>query len=166
MAIIKQPYKRILVALLKELKKEFDANLVSVVVYGSVARGTSRKDSDVDLLIICEDLPRSQLERLEILSNAEKNIEELFDEQFAKGYFPSLMPILKTRREAEGISPLYLDMIEDALMLYDRGSFFENILGDMRRRLKELRSKRVWIGERWFWDLKPDYKKGDVIVIE
>ena len=45
------------------LQVAWGENLVSVVLYGSVARGECHKDSDVDLLMIAEELPESRLRK-------------------------------------------------------------------------------------------------------
>ncbi len=36
-------------------RKAYGGNLVSLVLFGSVARGGSRPDSDIDLLIVAEN---------------------------------------------------------------------------------------------------------------
>jgi hypothetical protein len=48
--------------LLDALLSLYGDNLVSLVVYGSVARGRARRDSDLDLLVVFEDLPRGVFE--------------------------------------------------------------------------------------------------------
>ncbi|MEM3955706.1 MAG: nucleotidyltransferase domain-containing protein [Candidatus Bathyarchaeia archaeon] len=53
----------------------FGDNLVSLVVYGSVARGSARWDSDIDLLIVANALPRSRMERQNLFLKVEKNLE-------------------------------------------------------------------------------------------
>jgi|Deesub1362B_J571_1020462.scaffolds.fasta_scaffold00061_5 hypothetical protein len=40
---------------------------VAVVVYGSTARGDFNEWSDIDLVVICEELPVKPLERLDLL---------------------------------------------------------------------------------------------------
>ncbi|MFB3904718.1 MAG: hypothetical protein ACE15E_14805 [Acidobacteriota bacterium] len=35
-------------------------------------------------------------------------------------------------------------------------------LRDLKDRLARLGARRVWQGNAWHWDLKPDYKPGDV----
>ncbi|HDN73707.1 MAG TPA: nucleotidyltransferase domain-containing protein, partial [Archaeoglobus sp.] len=52
-----EPYRSILKALLEALRKRFGDKLISLVVYGSVARGEFRRDSDLDILVIIEGLP-------------------------------------------------------------------------------------------------------------
>lgn len=132
---------------------------------GSVARGECHKDSDVDLLVIAEELPKSRFARNDLLR---QQLEALRDEILSleeKGYHPRFSWLAKTRQEAEYHSPLYLDMTEDAIILYDKGAFFQGVLDEMRARMREYGSRRVWVKGGWYWDLKPDYKYGDIIEI-
>jgi hypothetical protein len=71
--------------------------------------------------------------------------------------------VLKTPAEVEARSPLLLDMTEDARILFDRGGFLAGELAALRARLDELGARRVWRGSAWYWDLKPDFRPGDVI---
>jgi hypothetical protein len=83
--------------------------------------------------------------------------------QQKEGINTYISAIIKSPEEADKGSPLFLDMVEDAKVLFDRGHFFERVLERLRKRLKELGARRIWRGNAWYWDLKPDYKPGDVI---
>ena len=62
---------------------------------------------------------------------------------------------------------IYLDMIHDAIILYDKNNFFKSILEKVSRTLSKLGSKRVWLNEKeWYWILKPDIKFGERIEYE
>jgi len=163
--MLQDPYKELLDALVKSLEKHF--NLISVVIYGSVARGEAGKDSDIDLLIVADNLP-DRYERFKLFEMAEKDkkVKHLLESLRRKGYNVFLSPIIKSRKEASIITPLYLDMVEDAVILYDKEDFFSKILERLRKRLMELKAERVRIGKRWYWRLKKDYKFGEVIRIE
>ena len=160
---LSEPYREVVRRLLEELLKVFGEKLVSVVVYGSVARGEARRDSDIDVLIVIEDLPRSRFERLSMYMKAEERLDDLLNKLLDEGYAVTISPILKTREEAMRVSPIYLDMVEDAIIVYDKEGFFEGILRRLRKKLKELGAERVWVGKKWYWRLKKDYKFGEVI---
>ncbi|BFH73197.1 hypothetical protein SJAV_11410 [Sulfurisphaera javensis] len=84
-----------------------------------------------------------------------------------QGYYITLSPITKSKDEAIHFTPLYLDMIEDAVIIYDKDNFMEKVLNRISEELRKLGAKRVWLSDRaWYWDLKPNYKFGDVIEIE
>ena len=63
------------------------------------------------------------------------------------------------------ISPLYLDMVYDAIILFDRDEFFKKVLDRLRKRLEELGAKRIRLGKLWYWVLKEKYRFGEVIDI-
>jgi predicted nucleotidyltransferase len=65
--VMKEPYSTIIEKLLRLLKERFGDDLISIAVYGSVARGDYRNDSDIDLLIIARNLPFSLLKELKSL---------------------------------------------------------------------------------------------------
>lgn len=52
-------------------------------------------------------------------------------------------------------------MTEDAVLVCDRDGFFAHVLDWLRRRMAELGSWRVWLGEGWYWILKPDMQWGE-----
>jgi len=79
---------------------------------------------------------------------------------------PFLSHIILSKEEADENRYVYLDMVEDAKILYDRDNFFARRLKLIRERLKELHSKRVWLEDgTWYWDLKPDLKPGEVFTL-
>ena len=76
-----------------------------------------------------------------------------------------LSPVFKTPAEVEAGSPLFLDMIDDARVLHDTDGFFKQYLDGFRRRLEVLGSRRIWLGNAWYWELKPDLKPGEVFTL-
>ncbi len=166
MGLIKEPYRTVIQKLLDALIRLYGDNLVSLVIYGSVARGNPRMDSDIDMLVVFEELPRPISERIRLFERAEDEIQPLLDELMERGYAIALSPLIKTRDEARMFSPIYLDMTEDAVIVYDKDSFFEGVLTRLINRLRELGATRVWVSDRaWYWVLKRDYRFGEVIEI-
>ena len=140
-------------------------NLTSVVLYGSVARGEAHAESDVDLLIICKQLPHAIFERNRLLDPVREQVEPRLRRLWARGYRGDFSEILKTEAEAQHVVPPYLDMTEDAILLVDRGRFFAQVLERVRERLRELGAQRKQLGTVRYWDLKPDFRPGEVIEI-
>lgn len=147
------------------LEASLGDRLVSVVLFGSVARGDAGPLSDIDLLIVARDLPRGQFARKRLLENADAVFEERLVAAGASGFEARLARILRTPDEAERIVPLYLDLTEDAVLLRDRDGFFAGVLERVRTSLRRLGARRIWRGRTWSWDLKPDFAPGDVIEI-
>lgn len=163
---IKEPYRSLIEKLLSLLLSRLGERLVSMIVYGSVARGSAREDSDIDILIVAESLPRSRMMRQKLFLLIEKPLEPLINDLWDKGFHVDFSPIILSPEEASKIRSIYLDMVEDSIILYDRNGFFKNIMDRLRKRLEELGAKRVWVGDKWYWVLKPDIRFGEVVEIE
>ena len=159
-----ETYEEILKRVFEKIKEYYGERLFSVVLFGSVARGTPRPDSDLDLLIVAEPLPRGRVKRVkEFISGVEEPLEPYLREVAKKGVYPELSPVIKTRAEVLSGSPLFLDMVYHRRILYDREGFMEQYLSGLSERLKQLGAKRVKRGNAWFWVLKPDYRHPEVI---
>ena len=156
--------EQVVQAFLAQLHQRLSHRLISVVLYGSAARGELVPTSDIDLLVIAEQLPEGAFLRSEPIQQAREAIGPLCEALFERlGWYPYISVILKTPEEAERGSRLFLDMVEDAKLLYDREGFFERQLKCLQAKLARLGARRIGINGTWYWDLKPDYKWGDVI---
>ena len=130
-------------------------------MYRFVASALYPKATEL-VLVVCESLPNGRMKRIEEFQHIEDELDTLLHELKLHGCFVSLSPIIKTREEALKGSPIFLDMVEDAVILYDKDGFFAGVLKRLRIRLDALGAKRVWRGSAWYWDLKPDFEPGEV----
>jgi predicted nucleotidyltransferase len=160
--VLKEAYQAIVDRLKEEVSQYYGERLVSLVIFGSVARGTQRFDSDIDFLLVVKGLPRGRTRRMAEFSKIEEKLSATLRDAEKKGLSVELSPVIKTPEETESGSPLFLDMVEDARIDYDREKFFANRMAKLRARLADLGAKRRWQGNAWYWDLKPDYKPQDV----
>lgn len=160
--MLKERFKELQDRLLSETKTFYGETLVSVVVFGSVGRGTQTFNSDVDVLIIARNLPQGRIKRVRAFEMVENNLTPFLRSIEGGGITSCISPIFKTPEETERGSLLFLDMVEDACILFDRGNYFSSFLKRLKDRLHTLGAKRVWMGNAWYWNLKPDYKPGEV----
>jgi predicted nucleotidyltransferase len=157
-------YEDILTALIAELRATYGPRLVACAVFGSVGRGTPRADSDVDLLLVVRDLPRGRFARLDEFVPVEARLERSLRGSRAEPAI-ALSPVFKTPDEVLAGSPLFLDMVDDARILHDPTGFLGQAFGRLRARLAELGARRVWRGNAWYWELKPDLRPGEVFTL-
>jgi predicted nucleotidyltransferase len=61
---MKQVFEALLVALREACMKVYGDRLVSLCVFGSVAAGVMKRDSDIDILLVCERLPQGRMARV------------------------------------------------------------------------------------------------------
>ncbi|MGH7408835.1 MAG: nucleotidyltransferase domain-containing protein [Candidatus Methylomirabilales bacterium] len=151
--------------LAEALQQAWGENLASVVLYGSAARGGARRDSDIDILVVAERLPGRWHERLDLFRKASEALEPELRRLREEGYFVDFAPLVWTREEASRTSRLYLDMTLEEAILFDRDGFFVGVLSRLRERLARLGAVRRQVGRKWYWDLKPDYRYGEIFEI-
>jgi predicted nucleotidyltransferase len=149
-----------LIALLREALGE---SLLSVALFGSVARGKAGKGSDIDLLVIYEG-ERRRVEKtfLNIVLALREGGE--YKALEARGYHPDTFPVFMDTSKLKSHPWLLLDVADHGIILLDKGSILKKELKKIKKRLKELGSKKVMLENgRWYWDLKPDWKPGEII---
>jgi predicted nucleotidyltransferase len=157
---------RFIERLAETLKSKIGEDLISVVLYGSYARGQFGPESDVDLLIVANGLSPSSLDRQAFFTRILDEVETPSKQDFTPSRgFPYISAILKTPQEADCISRLYFDMIDEAKIFFDREDFFKSVLQKVKKKLEALGAKRVQVGKMWYWDLKPDYQPGEIFEI-
>lgn len=66
---MQKEYQTLLKDFIQILKKRFKEDIISVVLFGSVARGNAKKESDIDLCLIIKNLPKSHFQRNRLLSS-------------------------------------------------------------------------------------------------
>jgi predicted nucleotidyltransferase len=141
----------------------YGSRLAGLAVFGSVARGTPRPDSDIDLLVVVDKLPRSRLARVAEFGPVEDALEQVLARARDQGVDTRLSPVFKTPDELEAGSLLLLDMTDQARLLHDRDGLLARRFERLRARLRELGSRRVSCKGGYYWLLKPDLEPGEVV---
>jgi len=162
--VAQERYVKLLCDSFRALSKTFA--LSSFAVYGSVAKGTAKKQSDVDILLVSNDFSGSLGSRIDKLYKVEVSLRDELSWLRNHGIYPTLSFYPLREDEAKRMPLIFLDLTEEALLLYDKERFLEGILTDLKTRILRLGGRRVAVDkERWYWDLKPDYKFGEEILI-
>lgn len=156
-------FESLITDLLAACRNLYGDRLVSLVIFGSVARESQRPDSDIDLMLIINDLPNGRIPRVREFDLVEHELQPQLDAAATSGVHTRLSPVLKSPDELEIGSPLLLDMVEEGKILFDRNDVFSKRLERLKRRLEELGARRIAKGGGYYWQLKPDMKPGDVI---
>ena len=160
-------YKPLLDCSVASVQETFNSAVLSVVLYGSVARGNATTESDVDLLLVLKKAPPVFRERVQLLLPILRHLrrQAFWAALVAQRIFPSPNIVILSREEADQNLPLYLDMIEEAQILLDRGHFFRHRLDKLQDRLRQLGARKIWRDSGWYWYLKPDLKPDEVSVL-
>lgn len=158
-------YSHLLVKLVLELHKKYREKLASVVVFGSVARGTARTDSDVDVLVVSEGFAGSLASRVGELLEVEYKTQVGDELRWlsGKGILAHISFHPYTPDEMRYFRMLFLDLVADGVALFDRGGLFESLRVKFRALLDRMNAERRFISrDRWFWVMDPEARLGVV----
>ncbi len=160
-------YLPLILAVATRLFEWLNSDLVSIAIFGSVARGEAKPNSDLDVLVVSEYFPSSYLKRVKIAVDILDPLRHLkLWLWHNKKIFCNIELVMLTREEAVATHPIYLDMLHRSIIVYDKDSFLGGILERLAERLGKIGAERVILPNgRWFWRLKPEAKMGEVIEI-
>ena len=161
--MLQQSFDKLLAALADAARDVYGERLRSLAVYGSVARGTMRPDSDIDVLIVAEPLPKGRLARVTEFDAVEARMKPPLADAKKQGVDACLSPVFKTPTELRHGSFLFLDMTDQARILFDRDAGLASYLADLAARLRAMGAERVYSGGGYYWRLTPTFKQGDKI---
>jgi predicted nucleotidyltransferase len=106
-----------------------------ILLFGSVAKGTYDKYSDIDILVVTKHKKGKMLEKLLAATKSLKGDSE----KLMSLNLPSLInPIILDESDLKRFRPFYFDFADYGVILYERGG----ILSDFTSSLKRLKHKR------------------------
>lgn len=149
--------------LFHRIRAHYGENLRSLAVFGSFARLENRLNSDLDVLIVLDKSPCDG--RLALQEDFVRNIEMPLA-QFEKaleqqGIRTEISNLIFTKSKAAHFNPLYLDMTEHVIIIFDRDDFLKGILVDVRAKMHQWGSVKKHLGGRWYWEIKPGLRWGE-----
>ena len=162
---MQREYQTLIHEFLRLLREEFGDRVRSLLVFGSVARGTARPDSDVDVCVVIRELPVSRYRRHQLLSPVLERLRGsvAYEELIRRGYTPDVAAILYTPEEFQETKPIFLDLVEEGVLLHDDGTVRAK-LDQLRARMRTLGSRKIVLDDgTYYWLLKPDLRFGEVI---
>jgi len=159
-----ETYKVLLDELLKALNDDFGEGIIlSFALFGSVARGEARPDSDIDLLIVHKPIDFDPIGRLVKLLLGKVHESYEYKRLQSLGLSADPYPIFMTENDLYERPLILLDILDHGIVIYDSG-VLEKRFVSLKQRLYELGSERITLEDgTWCWILKPNWKPGEVI---
>lgn len=156
-------YKEYLDLLVERLRKQLEAEeILACALFGSVARGQAGLDSDIDLLVVTKSIEAdTTINFVRLHKELKREAPTLALNK--KGIFPEPYPIFLSAAQLQDNALILLDIADHGISLYDTG-ILERRLDQLRCRLRKLDARKVTHADgSWHWDLKPDWRPGEVI---
>lgn len=139
--------------------------LRGVVVFGSVARERMRPDSDLDLLVVAEPLPDGRVPRMDEFDRVEALVAPAIHRAEVSRVTTRLSPIVRTLAELDHSGFLIFDIACDGKVCFDLDGSLSRYLADVRERLDRRGATRQAASGARYWQLEPDVRPGDVVVL-
>ena len=121
-----------------------EPRVAGILLFGSHARGEAEAGSDLDLMVLLDD-------------DAELNSVELYKlaaECFKWRHGLTVLSMgYRKFLDLKALTPLLLNLVWDAVVLYDRHGELEGFLEDMRKRIQAAGLTRVRTGRAYYWRL-------------
>ncbi|MGH7332323.1 MAG: nucleotidyltransferase domain-containing protein, partial [Candidatus Rokuibacteriota bacterium] len=148
-----------------DLRARLGEDLLAVALFGSVARGVGHATSDIDLLVVHRLSARDPLKLFVDAVLALRRTPE-YRTLEAEGFLPEPAPIFLTPERLSEHPRVLLDVLDHGVVLHDPQRLLDETLKRLRQRLDVLGAKKVTLEDgTWYWDLKPDWKPGDIITL-
>ncbi|TFF88025.1 MAG: nucleotidyltransferase domain-containing protein [Promethearchaeota archaeon] len=163
--LLQNSYSNLILKIIHVLKNNLRENLLSVGIFGSLARGEAKSDSDLDLFIIVREFKGSVLERTKYLLELKR--KEIVEEElkFLRSYSinPRFNFILKTKDELK-LNFFTIDISFDMKILYDN-AILNNYIGKIQGMVKKRGIKRKYMKNgKFYLDLNIEF--GEVFEFE
>ena len=106
-------------------------DILGVLLFGSVAKGTNSRNSDIDIMIISSS---GFLETLREISACLQELDSLHVELLLrKGLHMNIAPLIITQTSLNEFNPIYFDFADYGIPLFDRNMILENFLIDIEK---------------------------------
>ncbi|MCS7094424.1 MAG: nucleotidyltransferase domain-containing protein [Thaumarchaeota archaeon] len=151
--VVQKAYLPLLEFVLARLWEGFGGRLRTVLLFGSVARGKAVENSDVDLLVVADGMPSRYGDRVRLVLNMVEGWEEVKNSIGRRfGVHPVPEMLLLDTEEVDTSQPFYLDLVHEAVIMYDKGGFMAEKLETLRSRLAAEGVQRIQLMDgKWYW---------------
>jgi predicted nucleotidyltransferase len=107
-----------------------DRRVLGLMLFGSVARNSFGDYSDIDVMVVVEGKALGSLDAVEaMIEGAEPFRKPLV----AGGLHLRIRPFMVSRDELKRFRPIYINILEDGVILFERGEIMFDFLNDIRQ---------------------------------
>jgi len=158
-------FRNYLISYVSVLKQNFNNNLISVILYGSVARGKWTYESDIDLLLIFSDEITNLSGFNKILTSITVTFEKTFQLKDGnnKRIYCSLQEYPIFLNDLSNFRTLFYDIAMDGIILYDRANVGFSFIERIKKRIVNKNLKRIFISDEIFYWTRNNVEFGELI---
>ena len=128
------------------LKQEFNQDLISIILFGSIVKGNFTSTSDIDVLVVCETPPKDWRARDKMVMELTEDIEI----KYATPIHMTLVSKDEISHAIESAYPLMLEIYDANEIIYDKNNFFKQLTMDFEKNLRRWHAKKI---EKGVWEI-------------
>jgi len=146
------------------LKENYKEDLLSIILFGSVARGKWNNESDIDLFIIFTNKSSIRTAINNQLTKIISDYERKSKLKNSKGdrLFSTIQDISLLLKDLDTFRTIFYDIAMDGIILFDRNQTGFHFLRKIKKRIEEKGLRRVFLKENdYYWERNVDF--GEII---
>ena len=128
------------------LKQKFNQDLLAIVLFGSIVKGNFTATSDIDVLVVCENL----IKDWRVLDKMTLELTEEIELKYATSIHMALVSRDEISHAIESVSPLMLEIYEANEVIYEKENLFTQLLSNFGNNLKNLHAIKI---EKGVWKI-------------
>ena len=146
------------------LKEELKEDLISLILYGSVARVTWNRESDIDILLIISNKFFKQFNEQKISEITIKFYNKCREGNLYNEYKNHSIQILTLSiNDLEKFRTLFYDLAVDGIIIYDTNNIGLELLIRYKKRIEKTVLKRIFLDKNNFYWERKDIEFGEII---
>ena len=104
-------------------------NVCGIMLFGSVAKNSYDKDSDVDMLIVVDE---NKINAYDFITDAKMQVENLRENFLKEEYHFRISATILDKAELKDFRPIYFDLLSYGIILYEKGATLTDFLNEVR----------------------------------
>jgi len=147
------------------LKENINDRLLSVILFGSVARGKWTHESDIDLFLIFSNEISDKKQLNKILTNITTEFEKkyILKNEYKEIIYCPIQDFPLLLKDLSNFRTLFYDIAVDGIIIYDKKKIGLKFIKKIGQRIKDKFLERVFISDKNFYWKRKDVQFGEII---
>lgn len=155
-------YSKLIEKYIQETDSILGDSIISMILFGSSARGEAKGSSDLDIFTFYDDtkITRDMIndKLIKIIVNLRKTNE--YQELLGKNIYPEIYPFLISKSNSKNYLWVFFDATEQGIILKDTESFASDLVEDLKKKIDKLGGRRVKLSNsKQCWVLYKDFSQ-------